>query len=210
MKPAEAAQRVTDNDEAHRDRAELDRADVDRVLAGNPSAFEGIVRRWQTPLINLAYRFCRDRARAEEMAQEAFLRAFRALPKWRRDATFSTWLFALATNVYKTELRRVPVYAPLDSAPEPADPRAEYGFEEEARLRQDRALHRAVATLPEKYRDAIILYYFQSMNLAAAARSLNLPEGTLKVRLFRGRELLRQKLASKLAHIFPTSHREAP
>lgn len=210
MNAAEAAQRITANHEAHRDQAELDRADVDRVLAGDPSAFEGIVRRWQAPLINLAYRFCRDRARAEEMAQEAFLRAFRALPRWRREAAFSTWLFALTTNVYKTELRRVPVYASLESAPEPADPRAQYDFEEEARIQQDHALHRAVATLPEKYRDAIILYYFQSMNLAAAARSLNLPEGTLKVRLFRGRELLRHKLAGKLAHIFPASHTEGP
>jgi RNA polymerase sigma-70 factor (ECF subfamily) len=210
LKAAEAAQRIIGNDEAHRDQAELDRADVDRVLAGDPAAFEGIVRRWQAPLINLAYRFCRDRARAEEMAQEAFLRAFRALPKWRREAAFSTWLFALTTNVYKTELRRVPVYASLESAPEPADPRGQYDFEEEARIQQDRALHRAIATLPEKYRDAIILYYFQSMNLAAAAQSLNLPEGTLKVRLFRGRELLRHKLASKLAHIFPASHTGEP
>jgi RNA polymerase sigma-70 factor, ECF subfamily len=210
LNAAEAAQRITANHEAHRDQAELDQADVDRVLGGDPSAFEGIVRRWQAPLINLAYRFCRDRARAEEMAQEAFLRAFRALPKWRREAAFSTWLFALTTNVYKTELRRVPVYASLESAPEPADPRAQYDFEEEARVQQDRALHRAVATLPEKYRDAIILYYFQSMNLAAAARSLNLPEGTLKVRLFRGRELLRQKLADKLAHLFSASHTEGP
>lgn len=56
-----------------------DQADVERVLAGDISAFEGIVRRWQGPLINLAYRFCRDRGRAEELAQEAFLRAYRAL-----------------------------------------------------------------------------------------------------------------------------------
>lgn len=54
-----------------------DQADVEKVLAGEVSAFEGIVRRWQGPLINLAYRFCHDRARAEEMAQEAFLRAYR-------------------------------------------------------------------------------------------------------------------------------------
>jgi len=76
-----------------------DQADVEKVLAGQIAAFEHIVRRWQSPLVNLAYRFCRDRDRAEEMAQEAFLRAYRALGRWRKDATFSTWLFALATNV---------------------------------------------------------------------------------------------------------------
>ena len=76
-----------------------DQADVERVLAGDISAFEGVVRRWQGPLISLAYRFCHDRGRSEEMAQEAFLRAYRALAQWRKDAIFSTWLFALATNL---------------------------------------------------------------------------------------------------------------
>ena len=85
-----------------------DEADVRLVLAGDVSAFDGIVRRWQGPLVNLAYRFCRDRSRAEDMAQEAFLRAFRGLAQWRKDAAFSTWLFALATNLYRSELRRIP------------------------------------------------------------------------------------------------------
>ena len=79
-----------------------DQADAERVLAGDVSAFEGIVRRWQTPLVNLAYRFCRDPGRAEEMAQEAFLRAYRGLRGWRRDSAFSTWMFAVATNLYRS------------------------------------------------------------------------------------------------------------
>jgi RNA polymerase sigma-70 factor (ECF subfamily) len=77
-------------------RADADQADVEKVLAGDIAAFENIVRRWQIPLINLAYRFCRDRGRAEDMAQDAFLRAYRALGGWRKDGAFSTWLFALA------------------------------------------------------------------------------------------------------------------
>src|ERR1039457_1424923 len=102
-----------------------DQAAVARVLAGDISAFEGIVRRWQGPLINLAYRFCRDRGRAEEMAQEVFLRAYRALAQWRTDAIFSTWLFALATNLYRSELRRIPArMLSLEDIPEPQDARA--------------------------------------------------------------------------------------
>ena len=81
---------------------------MERVLAGDVDAFELIVHRWQGPLINLAYRFCRDRGRAEDMAQEAFLRAYRALGQWRKDAAFSTWLFALATNLYRSEIKRIP------------------------------------------------------------------------------------------------------
>ena len=77
--------------------AREDREDVETVLGGDVSAFERLVLRWQTPLINLAYRFCRDRGRAEDLAQEAFLRVYRGLHTWRRDAAFSTWLFAVAS-----------------------------------------------------------------------------------------------------------------
>src|SRR3979490_3095348 len=102
-----------------------DRAAVENVLAGNVDAFENIVRRWQGPLVNLAYRFCHDRGRSEDMAQEAFLRAYRGLAQWRKDAVFSTWLFALATNLYRSELRRIPARTvSLEDIAEPSDPRA--------------------------------------------------------------------------------------
>jgi len=174
-----------------------DQADVARVLAGEVSAYEGIVRRWQGPLINLAYRFCRDRGRAEELAQEAFLRAYRALGQWRQDAVFSTWLFALATNLCRSELRRIPARTvPLENVAERCDPRAaDGGFEDDDR---DRAVRRAVSVLPAKYREALILFYFHDMDVPAAAQSLGLPEGTVKARLFRGRELLRGKLPQLL------------
>lgn len=178
--------------------ADADQIAVDRVLGGDISAFEGIVRRWQSPLVNLGYRFCHDRGRAEEMAQEAFLRAYRGLKQWRREAAFSTWLFALATNFYRSELRRIP--APtisIDDVHEPADPRAsDGGLEDQDR---DLAVRRAVFALPAKYREALILFYFHEMDVPAAARSLGLPDGTFKARLFRGREILRGKLPQLLA-----------
>jgi RNA polymerase sigma-70 factor (ECF subfamily) len=177
-----------------------DQTDVERVLAGDISAFEGIVRRWQGPLVNLAYRFSRDRGRAEEMAQEAFLRAYRALGQWRKDAVFSTWLFALATNLYRSELRRIPariVSVSLEDIAEPRDARAsDGGLEDHDR---DLAVRRAVGALPAKYREALILFYFHDMDVTTAARSLGLPEGTVKARLFRGREILRSKLPQLLA-----------
>lgn len=175
-----------------------DQTAVERVLAGDVSAFEEIVRRWQGPLLNLAYRFCRDRGRAEEMAQEAFLRAYRGLGQWRKDAAFSTWLFALATNLYRSELRRIPARTvSIDDVREPADPRvSDGGLEDHDR---DAAVRRAVFALPAKYREALILFYFHEMDVPAAARSLSLPEGTFKARLFRGREILRSKLPQLLA-----------
>ena len=175
-----------------------DQIAVERVLAGDVSAFEDIVRRWQGALINLAYRFCHDRGRAEEMAQEAFLRAYRGLAQWRKESAFSTWLFALAANFYRSELRRLPAHTiPLDEVHEPVDPRAsDGGLEAHDR---DLAVRRAVLALPEKYRQALILFYFHEMDVPAAAHSLGLPEGTFKARLFRGREILRGKLPQLLA-----------
>jgi RNA polymerase sigma-70 factor (ECF subfamily) len=175
-----------------------DQSAIEKVLAGDVSAFEEIVRRWQGPLINLAYRFCRDRGRAEEMAQEAFLRAFRGLAQWRNEAAFSTWLFALATNLYRSELRRIPARTvSIDDVREPADPRASDGGLED--YDRDAAVRRAVLALPPKYREALTLFYFHEMDVPAAARSLGLPEGTVKARLFRGREILRSKLPKTLA-----------
>ncbi len=175
-----------------------DQTDVERVLAGDISAFEGIVRRWQAPMINLAYRFCQDRGRAEELAQEAFLRAYRGLGQWRKDAVFSTWLFALATNLYRSELRRIPAQTvSLDDIAEPADGRSSDGGLEDRN--RDVAVRRAVGALPAKYREALILFYFHDMDVATAARSLSLPEGTVKARLSRGRDILRGKLPQLLA-----------
>lgn len=174
-----------------------DRADVLRVLVGDTAAFAGIVRRWQKPLINMAYRFCRNRARAEEMAQEAFLRCFRKLASWRSDAPFSAWLFALAANLYRSELRRLPLHGTsLEEITEPADP---HNRTKEIEIEQrNEAVRRAVSLLPPKYRDVVVLYYFQERDLTATASSLGMTEGTLKSRLFRARELLRSKLAHSL------------
>ena len=177
--------------------AEEDASDVARVLAGDVSAFEAIVGRWQSPLVNLAYRYCRDRARAEDLAQEAFLRAYRSLASWRREAAFSTWLFALATNLYRSEIKRLPpLTAPLDEGVAALDRRAAEPLIDEER--RDRVIRNAVLALPAKYRDALTLFYFHGMDIARSAASLGVPEGTIKARLSRGRDILRSKLPSLL------------
>jgi RNA polymerase sigma-70 factor (ECF subfamily) len=169
---------------------------VDRVLRGDVAAFAEIVERWQDPLVALAYRFCHDRSKAEDMAQEAFVRAFRALDQWRREAAFSTWLFAVATNVYRSELRKIRApLAPLpgDDIADTLDVAADHE-EHDRRARLRRALH----ALPGKYRDALVLFYFHDMDVERAAASLGVPTGTVKARLSRGRELLRRKLVGPL------------
>jgi RNA polymerase sigma-70 factor, ECF subfamily len=170
----------------------IDLAIVDRVLAGDSQAFAAIVQRWQGPLVNMAWRYCRDRGRAEEMAQEAFIHAWRGLRQWRREGKFSTWLFSVAANVYRTELKRIPaVSISLDQVAEPSSP-----FAHDAALdgaARDEVVRRAVLALPGKYREPLILYYFHEMDLAAAAVTMGLPEGSMKARLSRARMLLRQR-----------------
>ena len=175
--------------------ADSDRADVERVLAGEVDAFAGIVERWQRPLINLAYRFCGDAARAEDLAQEAFLRAFRHLHQWRGDGAFSTWLFALALNVYRSGIK-VEREVSVEAAAAPLV--APTAFDDAAAEDRREVVRRAVLTLPPRYRDAVIMFYFRDQDLAAAARCLGVPDGTLKARLHRGRSLLRAKLARTL------------
>ena len=171
-----------------------DRADVRRVLAGDTDAFSGIVERWQRPLVNLAYRFCRHRGQAEDMAQEAFLRAFTRLHQWRENAKFSTWLYAVALNIFRSATRRAAVQElPLENsmgAVESVDP------VEDLETRQREALvRRTVRALPRRYREAVILFYFLDQNVADAAAVLGVPDGTFKARLHRGRALLKKRLS---------------
>lgn len=178
--------------EPAKDKAAEDLVDVERVLAGDVQAFEGIVRRWQRPMVNMAWRYCRDRGRAEELAQEAFVKAWRGLKSWRRDGSFSTWLFALAANVYRSELNRFPtMMVPMEEIAEPSKPATQHtSFAEQVSSEQVR---RAVLALPVRYREPVVLYYFHEMDVAAAARTIGLPEGTMKTRLSRARELLRRR-----------------
>jgi RNA polymerase sigma-70 factor (ECF subfamily) len=172
-----------------------DAQDCARILAGDVDAFEGIVLRWQRRLIDLAWRFCRDRAMAEDMAQEVLLKVFRSLGTFRGDAKFSTWITAIALNTYRSRIRTEG--PPLLSL----DPLRAFGIAAEAgdaveQSEQAEAVRRAVLSLPERYREALVMYYFEEKDLSESARVLKVAEGTLKARLHRGRELLRQRLAN--------------
>jgi RNA polymerase sigma-70 factor (ECF subfamily) len=172
-----------------------DLADRRRVLDGDLNAFTGIVQRWQGRLVTLAWRFCRDRALAEDMAQDAFVKAFRALPTFRGDAAFSTWLTSIALNSYRSAIRAhdprptALTLLTLDTG-EPG-PLASLVRQERASL-----VREMVMTLPPRYREPIVLYYFNEQDLATTAALLGLPEGTVKARLHRGREFLRRRLAA--------------
>lgn len=191
-------------------RARQDARDVQSVLDGDTDAFEGIVRRWQGPLVNLAYRFSRDRFVAEELAQEAFVKVFRNLGRWRASASFSTWLFAVALNVYRSWARKKrPLFDSLDEPemygkrnqvlvldPSRGGPVSdEPAVDRMVQREEEEVVRRAVLALPEKLRDALVLFYFQEEDLSTTARILGRPEGTVKAHLHRGRKRLAKRLS---------------
>ena len=140
----------------------------------------------------MAWRYCRDRGRAEEMAQDAFIRAWRGLAQWRREGSFSTWLFALAANVFRSELKRFPeMNVTLESIAEPAQAATQHQVLSSQSSQE--AVRRAVLALPLRYREPLILFYFHEMDVSAAARTMRMPEGTVKARLARARALLRKR-----------------
>jgi len=174
-----------------------DGAAARRVIGGDIDAFEGIVQRWQGPLVNLAYRYCRNRGEAEEMAQEAFMKIFKGLGKWRQDSRFSTWLYAVASNHYRSAMRRRrPIWGDMETI-EQLVPAGDRSQEADATSRAE-AIRRAVASLPPKYRDVTVLYYFQDKDLAETGRIMSLPSGTVKARLHRARKILEAKLSTML------------
>jgi RNA polymerase sigma-70 factor (ECF subfamily) len=175
-----------------------DRAHVRRVRAGDIEAFEPIVRRWQGPLLNLAYRYCRNRGEAEEMVQEAFLRVYRKLHLYREEATFSTWMFSVAMRLFISHMRRrKPAGLPLEDFDRmPGGDPASLLVEQRDR---DETVRRAVGTLPYRYQEAITLFYFLERDVEESARVLGVSTGTFKSRLHRGREMLRKKIGTLLA-----------
>lgn len=166
-----------------------DLALVARTKTGDTEAFSELVRRHERVVYNLAYRFMRDPAMAEDMAQEAFVKAYRLLNGFRGDCSFSTWLYRVTCSVCLTELnrrkRRAEVELTLDTVADAAkDP------EETSDLPE--LIRRCVTKLPERYAAIMTLYYLQEVPYEEIAETMNIPMGTLKTWMHRARLQLRK------------------
>jgi len=162
--------------------------------------------KYRSPLVNFLFRMVRDQATAEDLAQEVFLRVYRARKQYTPSAKFTTWLFRIATNVALNSVRdnrhqkmQVSLDAPA-SGEEDAAPRELPAREmriDEHLLERDRVafIQRAVASLPEKQRAAVLLHKYEEMDYAEIAKVLDCTEGALKSLLFRAYESLRVQLA---------------
>jgi RNA polymerase sigma-70 factor, ECF subfamily len=179
------------------------------VKAGDEASFELLLRRYRTPLVNFLYRMVRDAATAEDLAQEVFLRVYRARKQYSPSAKFTTWLFRIATNLALNSIRdnrhrrmESSLDAPVDdedSAPRDL-PSRDMRIDEHM-MERDRCdfIRRAIWSLPEKQRVAVLLHKYEEMDYGEIARILECSESALKSLLFRAYETLRVQLAPLIA-----------
>jgi RNA polymerase sigma-70 factor (ECF subfamily) len=183
------------------------------VKAGDEQSFDLLLQRYRTPLVNFLYRMVRSREQAEDLAQEVFIRVYRAREEYVPSAKFTTWLFRIATNLALNSLRdhrheklQISVDAPLAADAEDGDERP---FEvadkrpsiEQELLEEDRKkmIRHAIEKLPEKQRAAVLLHKYQELDYAEIAKILSCSESALKSLLFRAYEALRVELAPLVA-----------
>ncbi|MGA2640734.1 MAG: sigma-70 family RNA polymerase sigma factor [Spirochaetia bacterium] len=170
---------------------------IERVLRGETRFFAALVERYQDPVYGMALRFVRSASDAEDLAQEAFLRAYRGLEGFKGDARFSTWLYRITWNLCTDWLRRnrKPGHpsGALDDAAGVADERVD--LEEGLLAAEERhTVRQALDRLAERYRSVLILMYYQKMSYEQIASVLEVPTKTVETRLYRARKLLRRSL----------------
>lgn len=180
---------------------------VKRVQKGDKGAFDLLVLKYQHKIVNLIMRYVRDPDLALDIAQEAFIKAYRALPRFRGDSAFYTWMYRIAVNTAKNYLaaqRRRPADVELDlQDPEQYDLHAKLretdtpeGIALSNELRE--TVERAIAALPEDLRTAIILRELEGMSYEEIAQTMECPVGTVRSRIFRARDAIGKKVGSMI------------
>ena len=178
---------------------------VRRVQKGDKGAFDLLVLKYQHKIVNLVMRYVRDPDQALDITQEAFLKAYRALPRFRGDSAFYTWMYRIAVNTAKNYLaaqRRRPMDVELDLQ----DPEQ---FDLHAKLREtdtpegvtlsvelQETVERAIGALPEDLRTAIILRELEGMSYEEIAQTMECPVGTVRSRIFRARDAISKKIGT--------------
>ena len=178
---------------------------VKRVQKGDKGAFDLLVLKYEQKIVNLVMRYVRDPEQALDISQEAFIKAYRALPRFRGDSAFYTWLYRIAVNTAKNYLaaqRRRPIDIELD-----LQEQEHYGLH--AKLKEtdtpetvsmshelQETLERAIESLPDDLRTAIILRELDGMSYEEIAQTMDCPVGTVRSRIFRARDAIGKKVGT--------------
>ena len=177
---------------------------------GNEDGFRKLFSKYQTRIINFCFRFCSDRVLAEDLAQEVFLRVYRAANRYRPKARFSTWIYRIAVNVCLNESRKLKkryLTQSFDrSMADDQDSRfPEYRDENQvsaddmmATRQQDEQIKKALQNLPDQQRMAVLLRIYNEFSYNEIAGQMSVSEGKVKTLIFRGRQALKQALKGSL------------
>jgi len=183
---------------------EIDQELVARAQRGDKRAFELLVEKYQRKLARLLSRLIRDPAEVEDVTQEAFIKAYRALPAFRGDSAFYTWLYRIGVNTAKNYLMALGRRAPTSTE---VEAETAEGFEEGDQLRDintpeslllskeiGETVNATMQSLPEELRTAIQLREIEGMSYEDIARIMDCPIGTVRSRIFRAREAIAERL----------------
>lgn len=182
---------------------QTDQALVERVQNGDKAAFDLLVLKYQNKIINLISRYIRDSAEVYDVAQEAFIKAYRALPNFRGESAFYTWLYRIAINTAKNHLvalgRRPPrsdIEVEDAEQFESAGDLREYDTPEGLLIKDEieRVVADAIEQLPEDLRTAITLRELEGLSYEEIAEAMGCPVGTVRSRIFRAREAIQKRL----------------
>jgi RNA polymerase sigma-70 factor (ECF subfamily) len=183
---------------------EVDQVLVERAQRGDKHAFELLVTKYQRKLARLLSRFIRDPAEVEDVAQEAFIKAYRALPSFRGESAFYTWLYRIGINTAKNYLvamgRRAPTTTEFDAEEaenfEGGEWLHDINTPESQLMTKEIAqtVNEAMEALPEELKTAIVLREIEGLSYEDIANAMNCPIGTVRSRIFRAREAIAQKL----------------
>jgi RNA polymerase sigma-70 factor, ECF subfamily len=185
---------------------------VQQALGGSQAAYHALVARYATPAVNLATRMVQDRALAEDLAQEAFVRAFERLATYDQKRRFASWFFQILHNVTIDHLRhKRPAIVSLDVLQEAGHPRvpatasggAPDALAEQAAL--VRAVDAALSRIRPEYREAVMLRYREDLSVQEIADTMSVPVGTVKIYLYRARKELAAILSEQGWHNAPKS-----
>lgn len=178
---------------------------VEKVKKGDRNAFGDLVEIYQHQLYQICFRMLGNRQEAEDAAQEAFTRAYVNIHTFDRNRKFSTWLFRIATNLCIDRIRKKKPDYHLDAELRGTEGLTLYSQipnedmlpeEEILTMEVQERVQYEISRLPDKYRAAIVLKYMEELSLAEIGEILNLPIGTVKTRIHRGREALRKQLSN--------------
>ena len=180
---------------------------IKKAIEGDESAYKNLLENYRGAIYNLLYKMVRNKEETEDLVQEAFMKAFKALPSFNEEYAFSTWLYKIAVNncidhMRKKKLQTYSINKPVQSKDGELDrefPDTSMSPDKSI-LSDERAsiIETAIDELPENYKTAIILRHSEEKSYEEISKILNIPLGTVKARIFRAREMLKKKLKGKI------------